>query len=370
MKKAFTFIELIIVIIVLGVLSNITFDILAHVYKNYIYTKEMNKLNSKLDYTIEIISAKLRDRVRNSVIVTKYPSKFDESDSSLVDFKPIYEIQEGDSDYKILEWIGKDYEAKNGMWDESLGHIQTGWSGFVDLEMQDIHKTNNNPKEFNITTPDSNFTIVKLIDRNITASYGFDQDPFESNTTTLIFSGDDLGGDIVDDIDNNKEKEINHSYGWYYDDNITLPESKKRLARAVFAIQGYKEYINNNSPQVDLNITAISRNDGTNRLYSRYYLVRSAYAIVPIENNETKDGREIHDYNLTFVYNYQPWQGDWWNGTHGESNSTLLATHVTEIRFKKDLTTSIIRLYICIQSEVMEINSTRNLTLCKEKAIF
>ena len=355
MKKSFTLIEIIIVIVILGILSVITFDILSRVYKNYIYTKETNKLNAKLDYTMEIIAAKLKNRIRNSVIVTKYPAKFGDNIENQVDFKSIAFLQDDDTDYKILEWIGKNYEAKNGMWDDSVKHIQTGWSGFIDLGYKS-HKTNDDPKEFNITTPDSNFTIVKLIDRNITASYGFDQDPFESNTTTLIFSGNDLGGDIVDDL--------NHSYGWYYN------ESKQRQAKAVFAIQGYNTEKNSSGLYTELNITSITENNDTT-LYSRYFITRSAYALVPIENNITlADGRKINDYNLTFVYNYQPWQGDWWNGTHGESNSTLLATHVTEIRFKKDLDTPVIRVYICIQSENLELNNTRNLTLCKEKAIY
>ena len=353
MKKSFTLIELIIVIVILGILSNITFDILSRIYQNYIHTKELNKLNSKLDYTMEIIAKKLQDRIRNSVIVTKYPANFSDTNASEVDFKPIGDIEDGDTAYKILEWIGKDYEAKNGMWDENQKHIQTGWSGFIDLDLQSGgHKTADNPKEFNVTTINSKFDIIKLIDRNITAAYGFDVDPFETNTTTLIFSGNDLGGDIVEDL--------NHSYGWYLD------EDKNRTAKAVFAIQHYQDYTVSSTLKTDLNITSITENNDST-LYSRYYITRSAYALVPIENNETlEDGRKINDYNLTFVYNYQPWQGDWYK----DGNNTLLARHITEIRFRKDLDTPVLRLYICIQSPNVEINKTRNLTLCKEKAIY
>ena len=358
-KASFTLIELIIVIVIMGVLSNITFDILSKLYINYTQTKELNKLTTKLDAAMEIIASRLRDRVRNSVIATKYPLKRGESDASKVDFKPLSRLEDGDDEYKILEWINKDFEAKNGMWNDNSKHIQTGWSGFIDLGYNS-HKVSDNPKEFNISSPNSDFNIVSLIDRNITTSLGFNEDPFETNTTVLIFSGNDMGGDLIDDI--------NQSYGWYLD------KSKNRNAKVVYGILDYEDYLEG----TDMKISSISENNDS-VLYSRYYLARTAYALVPIENNGTgASGGELNDYNLTFYYNYQPWQGDWWNGTHGDSNSTLLVDHVTEIRFKKDVSSPIIRLYICVQSPDIIIDKRdennkdddRYLTLCKEKAIF
>ena len=336
MKKGFSLIEIIIVIVIIGILSSITFDVLKKLYFNYIYTQELNKLNSNLNMAMEVISAKLKDRIKNSVIVTKYPSNTDQTDDNKVDFKPISQAKKDDG-YIVLEWINKDYEAKNGMWDNRVKHIQTGWSGFIDLGYKS-HKVNINPKEFNLTTPDSNFSIVKLIDGNITSAYGDSSNIFEDNTTILIFSGANLSGDIVEDL--------NHSYGWYL-------KPSQREAKAVFAILKYKDYIKDNNLYTDIKISSITKNDKTNTLYSRYYLARSAYAIVPIKN-------DTNDYNLTFVYNYQPWQGEWWR----DGNKTLLATNVTQIRFKKE--NSIMRLYLCMRKVFKDFN----VTSCKEKAIF
>jgi prepilin-type N-terminal cleavage/methylation domain-containing protein len=347
LKKSFTLVELIIVIVIMGILATVTFDILAKIYRNYIYTKEINKLDNRLNSALEEISVLLRNRVGNSLIATKYPIEKTQTDSSKVDFKPVSELTENDTDYKVLEWVGKDYEARYGMWDENQKHIQTGWSGFIDLDK--ASKINNDPKEFNITTINSNFDIVKVIDRNITAALGEDIDPFENNITTLIFSGYDMGGDLNPDV--------NHSFGWYKND-------VNRTAKSVFAIQHYTQYSNNS---VDLNITSITENNNTT-LYARYFLVRTAYSIVPIKDDSS------NDYNLTFYYNYQPWRDDWWNKLHGttntEANNSLILTHVTQFRFKKDENSPLMRIYICLQSNLVDINSTNKLEICKEKVIF
>jgi hypothetical protein len=344
LKKSFTLIELIVIIVIMGILATITFNILSKVYKHYIYTKEINKLDNRLDGTLNEISSLLRNRVGNSIIATKYPSKKDEYSSDSVDFKPISELVKSDTDYIVLEWIGKDYEARYGMWDENQKHIQIGWSGFIDLD--EATKTKDDPKEFNVTTLNSNFNIVKSIDRNITAALGEDIDPFENNITTLIFSGYDMGGDLNPDV--------NQSFGWYFD------KDRKRTAKSVFAIQNYTQ--NNNA--VDLNITSITENNDTT-LFARYFLVRTAYTIVPISDKD--------DYNLTLYYNYQPWRKDWWNKLHGsgnEANNTLILNHVTQFRFKKDENSNMFRIYLCVRSTFVDMNSTNKLEICKEKVVF
>jgi prepilin-type N-terminal cleavage/methylation domain-containing protein len=332
MKKAFTLIELIVVIVVLGILSTITFDVLSKLYENYVNSKELNALSSKTDTTMNVIAAKMRSRIKNSLIATK----IDTTTFQPIDFKSIQDLKDTDTEYIALEWISKDYQSKRGIFLDNLGRVQTGWSGFVDLDS--VRRTNTSPKEFNMTLSDSNFTIVKYIDGNLTE---FNGDIFDKNVTVLIFSGADGRGDF---------NEMNKSYGWY--------KGGSNQAQKVFRISQYNTNSDNNT---EVNITSIDPNDDVT-IYEQYFLAHSAYSIVPKQNS----GRE--DYNLSLYYNYQPWRDQ--NYTDG--NETILATNVTEFRFKEF--GGVLRIYLCIQSPIAQISITNvaetNLTICKEKVIF
>ncbi len=327
MKRTFTLIELIIVIVIMGILSTITFDIVSKLYTNYLRTKELNALSSRTDYALNVISGKMRSRIKNSVIATEINS----STYKPIDFKSIQDLKGDDTKYTALEWINQDYESKHGIYLDNLHNIQTGWSGFADLDT--AVRTNDNPKEFNISFPDSNFTIVSEIDKNVT---GFSEDVFDNNVTVIIFSGNDGRGDLND---------INHSYGWY------RPKAGNK-AQKVFRIS---QYYTNSDNDTEVNITAID-DDNDSTLYEQYFLAHTAYSIVP---KKTPEG----DYNLSFYYNYQPWRDQ----NYTDANETLLATNVTEFKFRESA--GVVRIYLCIQSPETTLGDS-NLTICKERVIF
>ena len=66
MNRAFTLLELIFVIIIIGILGTISIDILIKMYKNYAYTKEMNFMSEKLENAMDIL-------VQNYKIELKIP---------------------------------------------------------------------------------------------------------------------------------------------------------------------------------------------------------------------------------------------------------------------------------------------------------
>jgi prepilin-type N-terminal cleavage/methylation domain-containing protein len=326
MRKSFTLIELLLVIVIMGILSIIGFEILQKLAKNYLVQKEMNKLTLKTDLTLNIIAAKLKTRIKNSAI----GSHADENGIPNGDFiSTSNEVlgtldinDENRSYFNVLEWLNYSIYSKRGMWNDNLKRIQPGWSGFVDLKDT---KSYDNDK-YKIITPDSNFTIVQLIDENWTSAWGIDGDVFDNNLDVLIFSGPNDRGDFTD---------INDSYGWY-----------KNKATKVFTIKKLSD--------TELNISAVDESN-TTTVYEGYYIVNTAMAIVPIKNG--------NEYNLTLRFNYYPWKDQ----NYTEGNSSLLATHVTEFKFKEE--NGLMRIYLCMTSENQKLKDY-NLTYCKEKVVF
>jgi len=321
MKKSFSLLELTIVIVIMGILGTISIEILQKTANNYIIQRELSKLTFQTDLTLNIISSKLKTRIKNSVI----GAHCDDNGTPNGDFKAISQINEDNSAYyQVLEWLSYSIYSKRGQWDSNQKKVQPGWSGFVDL----LKTTDYGDDKYEIITPDSNFTIVQLIDGNWTEEWGIDgyNNVLDNNLDVLVFSGSDGRGDFGD---------INNSYG-YYDNNATK----------VFAIKEIND--------TDLNLTAIDESNSTT-VYEGYFIVNNAVAIVPV-----KDGDE---YNLTLRFNYYPWKDQ----NYTEGNSSLLATHVTKFKFRED--NGILRIYICMTSSNTKLKDY-NLTICKEKAVF
>ena len=90
------------------------------------------------------------------------------------------------------------------------------------------------------------------------------------------------------------------------------------------------------------------------KIYERYKLAWSAYALVP----EDLDGDGLFDLNLW--YNYQPWNGE--NYTDG--TSSLLINNVSVFKFTEN--GGVIQLKLCASEN---IGQDFNISSCKEKAI-
>lgn len=68
MKKAFTLIELILVIVILGILAGVGADIFQNLYRNYIESRNIQSLEARTQAISELLSAKLSERIKDSIV--------------------------------------------------------------------------------------------------------------------------------------------------------------------------------------------------------------------------------------------------------------------------------------------------------------
>ena len=128
-KKAFTLIELILVIVILAILSLIGTNIYTNVYKNYLTSKIVEEVEDKTQLALDQIASRLSDRVKQATIGRK------SSDTNNIVL--VYDSRL-EHDHDILEWIGQSTQSRNlagANVDESIG-----WSGFLDMGIYEDDK--------------------------------------------------------------------------------------------------------------------------------------------------------------------------------------------------------------------------------------
>lgn len=307
-RKAFSLIEMIMVIVVLGVVAMIGTDIIAKMYDGYMRAQIINDLQQRTELALDQITKRLKYRIKESTIT--------KDSSTPGNFKPLSEDNASNT-YNMLEWIGYDNEGFLGEFDTGLGRYKPGWSGFIDL--RDFANTDENQT----STKGSNLAAAE---RTIAAlSYGdVNMSDNTNDYPALIF---------------------------------------KKLASTEPRAFGLDPNSN------DHNNTLIVRRNGTTdqfvfdedtdhkTLYEQYYLAWSAYAIVP------ENSTNANDFNLTLRYNYQPWHGEKFDDAN--TSRSVIAEHVSTFRFTQSGST--IRIKLCIQDG----NRTGTpIGFCKEKAVF
>lgn len=115
-KKAFTLLELIFVIVVLGIVLGIIAEIISKMYGGYIEARTVSSMQSKTEIASQQIANRLSYRIRGS------EAAIDAAGNRI-------RLVESDGTDAILEWIGRDYETFRG-----IGANDPQWSGFIDLD--------------------------------------------------------------------------------------------------------------------------------------------------------------------------------------------------------------------------------------------
>lgn len=219
-RAAFTMIELVFVIVVMGIVASIGADIIVKLYENYVKTRTVNKLQAQTELVLNQIAKRLESRIKDSVIARQR-----------ADFTQYVPLTDANDSYQVLEWIGKDTESFKGA-------PNPGWSGFIDLDNPSTTNPNliTSGSELNAT----NNIISALSNTEVDLSGTLDH-------PVIIFKG---------------QSDLNLSYfGW----DGTRGEYTLRVTRVDNTTFGL----------VDANATF------PNEIFEQYDLAWSAYAIVP-----------------------------------------------------------------------------------------
>ena len=116
-RSAFTMIELIFVIVIMGIIGKFGVEFLAQAYKSFIFSSINNTLQQNSASALEFIGKRLQYRIRDSVIVRQGAGT-----------TPIALGSAPANNINVLEWVASD---SNGF----RGTTAPNWSGIVDLNV-------------------------------------------------------------------------------------------------------------------------------------------------------------------------------------------------------------------------------------------
>lgn len=353
MKRGFTLIELVFVIVVLGIISMFGADLYTKIYKSYVHVRAVNQLEARTQNAMMLITNRLEDRIKSSTIGRELSSN---------EFVPISALD--DPKYDILEWIGQSVETRN------INKRTPGWSGFMSMSQlrddkwkagtEDAGYIGNTRAEFNMVSLGSDFPQVANIVGNLRATAY--NTPSNNTQVAVIFR-----------VVTNDASPTSVGIGFGYDRKVDVNGSNRVLIAVGTPsnagsgnIQGETIRIN----QYPLN----PNNDKSQEFSEQYYIAHSAYAIVPdqvvtyMKNNAGKVLSK--NFNLLLKYNYRPWstvEKD--ANSYDKASSALLAEDVSLFRFKDD--NGAVALKLCMRDDGRNFDPAElDLNVCKAQVVY
>jgi len=195
-RTAFTMIELIFVIVIMGIIGKFGTEFLVQAYNSFISTKINNSLQSQSASAVELIAARLQYRIKDSVIARI-------SDTST----PIGIGSASGTDYKVLEWVAYDIDGFRG-------DSTPNWSGILDLDAGDANS---------LISPATDTSKIDALIQ--TLSYGNGNSNISD--AALYFIGSD--SDVVS------------GYGW--DTDVTLINLQQGTMHPITSTSNLEEFV-------------------------------------------------------------------------------------------------------------------------------
>jgi prepilin-type N-terminal cleavage/methylation domain-containing protein len=330
MKKAFSLIEVIFVLVILGIVASISSQIIVQVYENYITQKALYQVTTKTEIAATQIVNRLSFAIDGTTVTkrphtTSYTEPYTAS-SIGINWVRLNDIDINNDDHKkftTIEWIGYD----NDSFSASAVPYWTGLGNY------DIASRNY------FITPGSNLSKAANIIKSLSQYKGTSKvDLTKDKPAAIIFSEED------------NEYLPNQTYS-----PMCMGIIDESNTSCIFPVKIGTPFGAGN----DNNLT-FTREDEAKIITERYKLAWSAYAIVP----EDKDGDSLFD--LYLYYNYQPWNNEKYADDEGNPlvQRSLLINNVSVFKFTEN--GGVIQLKLCATEK---IGNDVNITSCKEKAI-
>jgi type II secretory pathway pseudopilin PulG len=310
-RAAFTMLELIFVIVIMGIIGKFGVEFLMQAYNGFIFSAAQNRLQSQSEAAVTLIATRLQYRIKDSII-----ARMNDGTNS---FRA---LANANGSERILEWVGYDIDGWRGRWNGSKN--QPTWSGFIDVDAIDDTKS--------LYTSDA--TTTRLV------TPGSDLSMADNIILDLSYANADINSSAIKFIGGNSN--ILTGYGW---DGTATDQNGTMLPISSDTSNGFRPLIGTgNWDLVDI--------------YEYYQLAWTAYAIVHSE--VTINGKPSGI--LTLWYDYQPWLGE----RYTDGTSAILAEHVDTFRFRS--IGDVIKIQVCTTDE--DIFKDGEYSVCKEKTIF
>ena len=322
MRRAFTLIELIITMVILGIVAYVATDLIAKTYISYNRVNTLHKANLKVELALNNIANRLSYALSNTIVKRKSAKETN-----------LAPIQRAPQDYQVLEWVGYDVDSFEANDYKGINPILSGWSGFCNIKSS---------TKTNIVTPGSDLSLASEIVYRL------------SNAKV-----NNLAGSAIFFPENYNYNNIGYS---------TTTGGVKGI-----------EIVKNISTTISPNEFLLNDSPNPKRVTEHYKLAWSAYAVVPTKppaNKKDNPCKEVHNTvatdctdekpcNLCLKYNFRPWKGKDYDDT--KVSASLLTTNVTV--FKTFAVENRVHIKLCVKEQVAAgVNNSTS--ICKEKVVF
>jgi len=310
MRKAFSLIEVIFVLVILGIVASISSQIIVQVYENYITQRAVYNVSTKTELAINQIVNRLTYSIVDSAIAKDFneptPNYTNPTSYRLLTNL----VTADDGNLTVLEWVGYDNDSF------SAG-VAPYWSGVANYADANHTTTGANDVFTEFNSPGSNLNSVNTIIQHLSAN-------------TVSLNSNDYPAVVFQPRTGTNDKADGECMGLVNNDRS-----------CIYAVS-------------ENNATSFTFEQQPNRITERYQLAWSAYALVPVPQPNGL-------YDLNLYYNYQPWLGETYR------NNAQVSTLISNISvFKFTQSGGIIQLKLCATEN---IGQDYNISTCKEKAI-